>query len=249
MNYFASVNAAERYARGRLYFHPYVMERIADRYPAQIPFARVLDVGCGTGMSSEALLLIANEVVATDASLEMLAQAKPNSRIAYVQAPAEALPFPDKSADVLTCCMSIHWFDLTAFLQEVRRVLKPEGVMVSYGYGTRGKMIGQEGCEAWFKEVFQKCFPTPPRRDNPQLKDAIKKQGFTVIEERYEQTLSLSLEQLVSYLCTYSGVIRATQDDKSLEDIESWLVLELQPFFTSDTAQLVFGGHIWFITL
>ena len=40
----------------------------------------------------------------------------------------------DSSIDLLTVCQAVHWFDLDTFYQEVKRVLKPNGIVALYGY-------------------------------------------------------------------------------------------------------------------
>ena len=42
----------------------------------------------------------------------------------------------DSSIDLLTVCQAVHWFDLDTFYQEVKRVLKPNGIVALYGYFT-----------------------------------------------------------------------------------------------------------------
>ncbi|GAB4003157.1 hypothetical protein GCM10029992_43680 [Glycomyces albus] len=43
-------------------------------------------------------------------------------------APAEELPLPDSSVDVVTAGQAYHWFDRDRALPEFRRVLRPGGV-------------------------------------------------------------------------------------------------------------------------
>lgn len=48
--------------------------------------------------------------------------------------PAEELPFPDGSVDLLTAASAAHWFDIERFLKEAARVLKPHGCIALLGY-------------------------------------------------------------------------------------------------------------------
>jgi SAM-dependent methyltransferase len=96
---------------------------------------RGLDLGCGTGLSIEALLKKAPDVMwsGVDCSRDMLALArrKPALRkVVLVEARAEALPFPDASFDVVVANFSWHWFG-QAVGQEVRRVLRPAGWLLA----------------------------------------------------------------------------------------------------------------------
>ena len=75
VNYFDSHEAAARYAGSRPQSHGRVLEILRRILGANLPMARALDVGCGTGHSTVALLPMAGAVVGLDASPFMLAQA------------------------------------------------------------------------------------------------------------------------------------------------------------------------------
>ena len=123
VNHFVHASAAARYAAGRPYFHPVVMERIC-RAVGRERFERGLDVACGTGQSARALAEICDRVEAVDISADMLACAEADARIRYFVASAEELPFGDGEFDLVTVGLAFHWFDQERFLREARRVLK-----------------------------------------------------------------------------------------------------------------------------
>ncbi|KAI5107469.1 hypothetical protein C0J45_3107 [Silurus meridionalis] len=56
------------------------------------------------------------------------------SNVTYRSGPAEDLPFPDGSVDLLTAASAAHWFDAERFLKEAARVLKPHGCIALLGY-------------------------------------------------------------------------------------------------------------------
>ena len=100
------------------------------------PFT-VLDVACGTGDLSLALLRQGCTVTGIDLSEEMLkiAREKINvgdkSRVALQIADAEHLPFADSSFDAVTCAFGIRNFvHLEQGLAEMSRVLKPGGQLL-----------------------------------------------------------------------------------------------------------------------
>ncbi|MDE7548343.1 class I SAM-dependent methyltransferase [Acetobacter fabarum] len=96
---------------------------------------RVLDIGCGGGHVSYRLAPHVGEVVACDVTGPMLEAVKQEatrqglSNITVAQAPAEKLPFEDRSFDAVFCRFTTHhWSDAIAGLREARRVLAPSGM-------------------------------------------------------------------------------------------------------------------------
>ncbi len=94
-----------------------------------------LDCGCGNGQLSVLLAEHFEQVVATDASTQQIAAAKPHPRIDYRVAPAEASGLESDSADLIVAAQAAHWFDLDAFYSEVRRVAKPGALLALITYG------------------------------------------------------------------------------------------------------------------
>jgi ubiquinone/menaquinone biosynthesis C-methylase UbiE len=90
--------------------------------------ARVLDLGCGTGLL--AARLAPAKVVGLDLTLGMLALAKP--RLVPVQGDALALPFRDGSFDLAFAITSllVGARALPRALIEARRVLVPRGLFL-----------------------------------------------------------------------------------------------------------------------
>lgn len=246
MNYFAHTPAAERYAKGRPYFHPLVIERIAQRYPHRLPFPHALDVGCGTGNSTRALAQIAQQIVGTDVSPEMLSQTHLDPKIRYVQAQAEALPFANHSFDLITSCMAFHWFDQGRFLQEAKRLLKPEAPIVIYGHGFHGAMAGNLEFALWHDEVYLKHYPIPPRLTPDQSRMALEN-GWLQATEAFEHHIPMTPEQFADYLMTQSNVIAKVEEgQESAAEVYRWLLDELKPFFKQPKEDLLFHGLIWY---
>jgi len=75
---------------------------------------KVLDVGCGSGKTSE----LFGDVIGIDPSIELLKYAK----IPVVQGMAEELPFKDGSFDWAVCLTAIHHTDHKKAILEMERV-------------------------------------------------------------------------------------------------------------------------------
>jgi len=124
---------ADAYARYRPQYPAALYEWLASIAPGR---ERVWDAGTGSGQAAGGLTAHFHSIVATDPSAAQIARARPHPQIEYRVATAEASGLPDRSVDAITVAQAIHWFDLDKFYAEVRRVLKPGGVLVAWGYVT-----------------------------------------------------------------------------------------------------------------
>jgi SAM-dependent methyltransferase len=93
------------------------------------------DCATGSGQAAVALALRFERVIATDASAEQIAAAKPHPRVDYRVAPAEASGIPSESVDLVTVAQALHWLDRPALFAEARRVLRSDGVIAAWTYG------------------------------------------------------------------------------------------------------------------
>lgn len=94
----------------------------------------VWDCACGIGQASVDLAAYFDCVEASDISASQVTAATPHRKVHYQVFPAEATGYPDNYFDMVCVAHAIHWFDLERFWQEVRRVLKPGGIFVCWGY-------------------------------------------------------------------------------------------------------------------
>ena len=89
----------------------------------------MIDVGCGTGQSTNIFQPYFKKIIGIDISPEHLKQAKQQNKfdnITYLEGSAESIPIQDHTVDLVTVGTAAHWFDLPKFFEEVERVLKPE---------------------------------------------------------------------------------------------------------------------------
>jgi ubiquinone/menaquinone biosynthesis C-methylase UbiE len=102
----------------------------------------ILELGCGPG---HAISLMTRQTTASlihgvDRSFTMLAQARMrnreavrNGQVRLYRSAFEALPFPAQSIDkILAVNIAYFWRDAGAVLNEMRRVLRPDGAVVIY---------------------------------------------------------------------------------------------------------------------
>ncbi len=94
-----------------------------------------LDCATGNGQVAIALAAKFKEVYATDISEKQLAHATQLPNTIYKQEAAEQTSFADNHFDLITVAQAIHWFDFDKFYTEVKRILKPDGIIAVIGYG------------------------------------------------------------------------------------------------------------------
>ncbi len=122
---------AQDYARYRPCYSPDLFDYLA----AIAPTRRLAwDCGTGNGQAAVELARLFDRVVATDASAEQIDAAFRHERIEYRVARAEEPSLDSGSVDLVTAAVAVHWFDLHAFYAQVRRVLKPGGVIAVWTY-------------------------------------------------------------------------------------------------------------------
>ncbi|AUD00858.1 class I SAM-dependent methyltransferase [Spirosoma pollinicola] len=93
------------------------------------------DCATGNGQVASALADIFDRVDATDISETQLILAVKKATIHYQTSQAEQTPFASQTFDLITVAQALHWFDVNAFHQEVRRVAKPGATIAEWGYG------------------------------------------------------------------------------------------------------------------
>jgi malonyl-CoA O-methyltransferase len=117
------------------------------------PPRAMLDLGAGTGVAAAALKQRFRRaaVTAADIAAPMLAQVRRRSRfwrpIRCVEADARTLPFEDASFDLVFTSLMLQWLQPPdVALREMRRVLKPGGLLLASSFGPQTL---QELRDAW----------------------------------------------------------------------------------------------------
>jgi SAM-dependent methyltransferase len=92
------------------------------------------DCGTGNGQAAIQLANYFNVVVATEPSESQLRNAMPCPGVEYRCETAETNSLPDGIVDLITVANALQWFEFDKFYQEVRRVLKPTGILAAWAY-------------------------------------------------------------------------------------------------------------------
>lgn len=153
---------------------------------------RWLDVGCGNGAFTEALIAHAapSEVQGVDPSEGQLAYARtrPGAKLAqFRQAGAQALPFSDNSFDVAIMALVIAFVpDPLQAVGEMKRVVRPGGCVATYMWDIPGGGLPGQAIHRVIQTMGMDL-PLPPRSDasrQDNMRAIWEQTGLASIETR-----------------------------------------------------------------
>lgn len=230
-----------------------MIEKVREQLHLESKVPRALDVGCGAGLSTIALLPLAEEVVGIDASEEMVKAATPNEHVQYHHCPAEQLAdqlaFPADYFQVITVCGALNWIDRDQFFAAARRVLCSSGWIVVYDNVFMGTMRGQSSFATWYASQFLSRYPRPPRDERPLKGEECSGFGFQFVHSAaYTNEIAYSLDQFIDYLLTLTNLtVPLAQGRETEVSAREWFRGGLATFFGSGSQGLEFGGYIWYL--
>lgn len=147
---FDTESTALHYAAARPSYPSELFDTLDELLARQLSGADVVDVAAGTGISSRQLAERGAHVVAVELSAAMLGQlAAASPDVHAVQGSGHALPLADSSADLITFAQAWHWMDPAQAMPEIRRVLRPNGVLALWWNQT-------ERSHDWAKEQAER---------------------------------------------------------------------------------------------
>jgi SAM-dependent methyltransferase len=137
---------------GRHYvLDPVMLPRALAATPQGRPCS-ALDVGCGEGRFCRMLQHYGVETTGIDPTHSLIAAARARDpQGAYIEAPAERLPFVEASFDLVISYLSlIDIPDIHAAIPEMARVLRPGGTLLIANLNNFNTAAGEEG---WIKDA------------------------------------------------------------------------------------------------
>ncbi|HEX4631806.1 MAG TPA: class I SAM-dependent methyltransferase [Chthoniobacterales bacterium] len=165
------------------------------------------DCATGSGQAAVELAKLFQRVIATDASEKQVANAERHPRIEYRVATAEENGLETGSVDLVTVAQALHWFDLEKFYREVRRVLKPSGVIASTAYklATVSPAIDTV-VNRYYSEIVGRYWPA--ERVLVEKFEGLPFPFAAIETPPFEMVADWSVEQLLGYLRTWSATQR-----------------------------------------
>ena len=164
---------AAMYKKYRPEYPSFIKTSIINYITAKNPnctFKNMLDVGCGSGQATMMWQNDFEKINGIDVSAEQIRHAPTgNDRVRFSVGSADNLEFEDASMDLVTIAMALHWVDRDRFYSEVKRVLRPGGVLAAFGHNYLKVKLDNETandillnevwlftCFTWFSITFLK---------------------------------------------------------------------------------------------
>ncbi len=201
-----------------------------------------VDVGAGTGLFTRALAGKAAHVTAVEPDARMravLSARSPGVRV--VEGRGESIPLPDASADALFVSSAWHWMDPERAVPEIGRVLRDGGRFgliwtsrdreVDWVVGL-DRLPGEEASEAErFRRHLDVVLP------DPQIFHDIARETFRFVR-------TMSVEDVIAMLGTYSRVIVASPQDRDRRLAQARALLK-ERFPSADTIEVPMRARCW----
>ena len=141
----------------------------------------VLELAAGTGLIAKHIVNAAAHIEATDASAEMIAEAKRDNRSTKLYFSVQdmfRLPYAEESFDVVIVSNALHIVPQPEkALQEIKRVLKDDGVLIAPTFTHAGNSFS-----GMVKAFFMKLagFPLHSRWTSEEYLRFLRQNGWTV---------------------------------------------------------------------
>ena len=141
----------------------------------------VLELATGTGLIAKHIVNVAAHIEATDASAEMIAEAKRDNRSAKLHFSVQdmfRLPYAEESFDVVIVSNALHIVPQPEkALQEIKRVLKDDGVLIAPTFTHAGNSFSGK-VKAFFMKLAG--FPLHSRWTSEEYLRFLQQNGWTV---------------------------------------------------------------------
>ncbi len=195
------------------------------------------DCATGNGQVARVLAQHFQQVYATDISEKQLSQALKLPNILYKVESSELADVPDQSFDLITVAQAIHWFNFEAFYSEVKRTLKPDGVIAVIGYGLMliDKKVDQV-IHKLYEDILGKYWDSERR----YIEEGYKTIPFPFEEiatPHFQIKTTWNFNQLIGYLNTWSALqhYKKANERNPLE----YLITELKEAWGDDAEKEV----------
>lgn len=232
-------NYAEEYAKHRNDIPNIFFEELAERN-IELSGSKVADIGAGPGFGSKALSDKGAIVDAVEPSDEFIKIGKKyvgnDDRISFTKGTAENTGLPSDTYDIVFVIRAYHWFDSDKATKEIKRILKPDGLLIiaDIGFKIANKMMKDSMKIIKKNSKHEELQPAGSKEDSIQMINGFPVEWFSDwrhgkldLEEFYKREYKVKFndQEWLGRLGTSSWLVsfKKKQMDKSLEDIAKLL--------------------------
>ncbi len=173
------------------------------------------DCATGNGQAANGLAKYFIKVIASDASEKQIMNAIKNEKIEYKIFPAEKSGIASSTVDLVTVAQALHWFNFEKFYEEVRRVLKKNGIIAAWMYNIVEVSPEIDSIIKKFDSEILKDYWPPERQ---LFYDEYKTIPFPfdrIEAPEFKMSAYWSIEHLLGFLSTWSAVQKFKDEEGS----------------------------------
>jgi ubiquinone/menaquinone biosynthesis C-methylase UbiE len=227
------------YSKGYAAFRPGYPQALYDFILKQVKQpATAWDCACGNGQVAKDLAERFEKVYATDHSENQIANAIQKENIVYSVCAAEKTSFSEAQFDLVTVGQAIHWFDIPAFFDEVRRVVKKGGIVAVWGYSL---LTVNEKIDPIINHFYTSVIGPYWDKERKLVDERYRTIDFpfTRIDvPPFDFSFQWTLEELHGYLTTWSSVQKFIKQNHS-NPVDT-LIAQIRPLWDGESKKVSF---------
>ena len=176
----------------------------------------IVDIGCGTGISTRLFDKKGFTVIGLDPNKDMLTYAiTRGGNVLYRKGSADDTGFSKQSIDLITVAQAFHWFNVKDVMKEFKKVLKPQGSACAF-WNTR---VMSPFMEDYQSLVDKLCVDYPKTKKAsetiPEIKNFPGIKSFKEASFPYSQ--KLNLEGLIGRAYSTSYIVHGIRDHEEFK--------------------------------
>jgi len=189
---------------------------------------RIVDLGAGTGKFSAHLVQTGADVIAIEPVSAMLDKLRKDlPEVDARHGDATTIPLENSSVDALFCAQAFHWFATPETMQEIARVLKPQGILGLIWN------VRDETCD-WVARLSQIMAPFEegiPRFHHGQWRSVFPAEGFSELKElTFEHAHQGNFETVVvNRIMSVSFIAALAQEIRADVEQQLWGLIKFYP--------------------